>query len=71
MKKTYFGVIFVQRKFFLKTQTKCNYSGSSQHLNFKATEMIGYKTKNDFITVSMQKSFSQSAKFIKSFVRYN
>ena len=48
MKKTYFGVIFAQRKFFLKTQTKYNYSGSSQHLNFKATEKIGYKTKNDY-----------------------
>ena len=68
-KKTYFGVIFSQTEFFLKTLAKYNYSGP-QHLDIKDPEWTGHQTKNYSITISMLKSFNQSAQFIKSFVRY-
>ena len=37
-KKTYFGVIFALREFFLETLAKYNYSGPPHHLNIKDTE---------------------------------
>ena len=41
-----------------------------QKLNIKIVEKTGHQTKNYSITISMQESFSQSAQFIKSLVRY-
>ena len=51
-RKTYFGVIFAQREFFLKT-----------------LEYIDHQSRHYSITINMQKSFNQSAQFIKSFLR--
>ena len=53
-KNPFFVVILAQREFFLKaTLVKYNCSGAKYY----------------YITISMQKLFNQSAKFIKSFVR--
>ena len=69
--KSYVGVIFAQRKFFLKILTKYNWSGPPLFTcqRYKV-DWAGHQTKNYFITISMQKSFSQYAQFIKLFVRY-
>ena len=45
-------------------------AGVPQHLNVKDKELIGRQTKNYSISINMQKSFNQSAQFIKSFVRH-
>ena len=69
--KPYFGVIFVQRKFFLKTLAKYNCSGPPPfRCQRYKVDWAGYQTQNYSITISMQKSFSQYAQLIKSFVRY-
>ena len=60
-KKNYFVVIFALREFFLKTLAKYNCSGPS------AFTYQRYRVEYYFITISMQKSFNQSAQFIKSF----
>ena len=60
-KTLYFVVILAQREFFLKTLVKYNCSGPSA---FKC--QVEYYS----IIISMEKSFNQSAQFIKSFVRY-
>ena len=60
-KTLYFVVILTQREFFLKTLVKYNCSGPSA---FKC--QVEYYS----IIIGMEKSFNQSAQFIKSFVRY-
>ena len=67
----YFGVILAQRKFFLKTLGKYNCSGPPPfRYQRNKVDWAGHQTKIYSITISMQKSFSQYAQFIKSFVRY-
>ena len=62
-----FGVIFAQRKFFLKILAKYNCSGPPPFRCQKyKVDWAGHETKNYSITISMQKY----AQFIKSFVRY-
>ena len=60
-----------ENKIFLNYLVDCEPYGNDQYkINVKDTEKIGGQTKNRSITISTQKSFSQSAQFIKSFVRY-
>ena len=69
--KPYFRVIFPQRKFFLKTLAKYNCSGPPPlRCQRYKVDWAGHQTKTYSITISMQKSFTQYAQFIKSFVRY-
>ena len=63
MTKTFFVAIFAQREFFLKTLAKYNYGGTPA---FTCQSRVEYYS----INISMQKSFNQSAQFIKSFMRY-
>ena len=69
--KPYFGVIFSQRKFFLKTLAKYNCSGPPPfRCQRYKVDWIDHQTKNYSITISMQKSFNQYPQFIKSFVGF-
>ena len=65
-KKNYFGLIFEQRVFFQKALAKNNCSGSPA---FKC-QRYGLDWPSHPKLFHMQKLFSQSAPFIKSFVRY-
>ena len=67
--KPYFGVIFVQREFLLKTPAKYNCSGPPT-LQRQRLTVDQQSNQNYSITISMQKSFNQSPQFVKSFVRY-
>ena len=67
-KINFWGVIFAQTEFFLKTL--CLTVEVPQHVNVKDAEYTGCRTKNYSITINMQKLFNQSAQFIESFVRY-
>ena len=54
--KPYFGVIFAQRKFFLKTLAKYNYKGPPPfRCQRYKLDWAGNQTKNYSITISMQK----------------
>ena len=61
--KPCFVVIFAQREFFLKTLAKSTCSGPP------AFRCQRYRVEYYSITISMQKSFNQSVRFIKLFVR--
>ena len=68
--KFYFGVIFAQSKFSLKTLAVYNCM-SPPAFKCQRFRVHWSSDQNHSITINMQKSFYESAQFIKSFVIYN
>ena len=64
--ENHFVFLFIVLKSLKQSQT----SATAVELKVKETEWITSLTKHYCIIICMQKPFSQSAQFIKSFLRY-